>query len=238
MIFVASSGSGIGSTLKTLLELDRCDKSKRGKKGKKGAHSTPPVSPVCMEFFVSQGPGVRWYFKCRPTPRVVGVSPPTEVNLVLRLSAWETFIKGHRDALHNILKILHFQQPDWETKDGTLLSSYHLLGQVSELAWVLRCEKAIMPMIKLAQLSPPSDFSRSSMISRIRMAFVWKDADEFRKATTDYIFRLKVEDKNEPLGAGSETQQGKIGHKDLDEMGVMTFLQGTSNFLAHLRTPS
>ena len=80
-------------------------------------------------------------------------------------------------------------------------------------------------MIKLAKYPPPSDDSRSSIISRIRMAFVWKDPHEFRKATSEYIFRLKGEGKGALLGAAL---RGKIEVNDFDEMGVMTFLQRMS----------
>ncbi|KAF8420241.1 hypothetical protein EV426DRAFT_719512 [Tirmania nivea] len=229
VISVASSASGIGSILKKLLDsAPRDDRdSKRQKRSKNGVQSnSPSCLALCKESFVPQGPGVRWYLKCKPTPRIVGVSPPAEVDLVLRLSRWETFVKGHRDAFQNILKILHFQQPEWGIKDGTPSDPFFLLGQVSELAWVFGCYNAIAPVVKLAKYPPPSDVSRSSMISRIRMAFVWKNPDEFRKATSEYIFRLRgTEGKGALMEADLEAQRGKNGPNDLDEMGVMTFLQ-------------
>jgi len=240
VISVASSGSGIGSALKTLLGSDQCNhrdsKRARGMNGPLSSSLSSSLAP-CKEGFVPQGPGVRWYLKYRPTPRMVGVSPPTEVHLVLRLSHCETFAKGHRDAFHNILRILHFQQPQWEVKDGTSPSSFYLLGKVSELAWVFGCEKAIAPMIKLAKYLPPSDDSRISMISRIRMAFVWKDPQGFQKATSEFIFHLKGEGKETRLGTDLEAHDQR-GFNDLDEMGVMAFLHGMSYLVIKPKAPS
>ena len=218
----------MGPTLKTLLDSDQYDD--RDSKQRKIGTSLSNLSPtLCKKAFFSPGPGVRWYLKYKPTLKMVGVSPPTEVDLVLRLSRSDqgAFLKGHRAAFYNVFRVLHFQEPKWETEDETPTSSFHLLGQVSELSWVLGCQKAIAPMIKLAQFSPPSDTARSSLISRIRMALVWKNSDEFRKATRQYIFQMQ-DDKEELLGTGSlESQEGKIEINEPDEMGVMAVLQRT-----------